>query len=153
MKALDKSRRNFFKFAKKEDEKLIFFDVLKDECQICQKPCITQCPEQIIALKDDRVYLDFSKSGCMFCEICADVCKKTNQMIEFKLIILAKFSINPIKCLSFNQTLCFSCQDACAYKAIDFLGLFRPKINQNCINCGFCVSVCPTNAVEFEGVS
>lgn len=152
MKALDKSRRNLFKFANKEDEKLIFFDVLKDECEICQKPCISECPERIIDLRDGKIFLDFSKNGCTFCKICADVCKEKGRDLEFSFKILAKISINPIKCLSFNQTLCFSCQDVCNYKAIDFLGLFRPNINQNCTNCGFCISVCPTNAVDFKGI-
>lgn len=152
MKALDKTRRNLFKFPIKEDETLVFFDVLKDECEICQKPCANECPQKIISLKSDKIYLDFSQSGCTFCGICSDICKEKGRNLNFGLKILAKISINPIKCLSFNQTLCFSCQDVCNDKAIDFLGLFRPMINQNCTKCGFCVSVCPTNAVELKGI-
>jgi len=31
--------------------------------------------------------------------------------------------------------------------AIEFLGLFKPSINDNCTSCGFCISYCPTNAI------
>ena len=56
--------------------------------------------------------------------------------------------IDLIKCLSWNQTMCFSCKDPCLDNAIKFLAMFRPEINtDNCTSCGFCIKVCPTDAI------
>jgi len=47
--------------------------------------------------------------------------------------------------------MCFSCKDPCMVDAIKFLGLFRAEIdNDICNGCGFCLSVCPTNAISFN---
>ena len=45
----------------------------------------------------------------------------------------------------------FSCKDPCVDNAIDFQGLFNPTIDlTKCTSCGFCVSVCPTDAIKLE---
>ncbi len=49
--------------------------------------------------------------------------------------------------------MCFSCKDPCLSNAIEFLGMFRPSIKADlCTGCGFCVSVCPTQAVHYNHI-
>ena len=54
--------------------------------------------------------------------------------LEYKKNINAKIEINVLECLSWNQTMCFSCKDPCLDDAITFLGMF--------------IKVCPTNAIK-----
>ena len=67
---------------------------------------------------------------------------------ENKKHINAKIEIDVLSCLSWHQTMCFSCKDPCFYDAIDFLAMFRPTINQNCTACGLCIKSCPTGAIK-----
>ena len=49
------------------------FDI---ECQNCDGVCATSCQEQIIIIGEDKTpKLDFSKSGCTYCDDCAAVCE------------------------------------------------------------------------------
>jgi ferredoxin-type protein NapF len=55
--------------------------------------------------------------------------------------------------MSWNNTMCFSCKDPCLEDAIFFNAMFKPIINENkCTNCGFCVSVCPSNAIFIKKI-
>ena len=50
--------------------------------------------------------------------------------------------------------MCFSCKDPCLDDAIQFLGMFRPEIDENlCTSCGFCLKVCPTDAITLEVIN
>ena len=91
---------------------------------------------------------NFSNSGCTYCDLCAISCQNGVLNIEDKKQIEAKIEIDILTCLSWQNTMCFSCKDPCLENAIDFLGMFRPTINQNCTSCGFCIKVCPTNAIK-----
>jgi len=129
---------------------------LKEEdfeiCKSCDGACQNACKEDIITiLEDGSPKLDFSKGGCTYCDECAKACEYEILKIEHKREINAKITIDVLKCISWNQTVCFSCKDVCLDNAINYLGLFRPEIDKDiCTNCGFCVGVCPTNAIKVE---
>ncbi len=118
-------------------------------CSECEGDCANACEVDIIDIQKDKTpKLNFSNSGCTYCDDCAIACPTEVLKVEYKKNIDAKISINILKCLSWNQTMCFSCKDPCIDDAIEFLAMFRPQINENCTSCGFCMKVCPTNAIE-----
>jgi len=120
-----------------------------NNCQTCNNECQSACEVNIIQIQDDSTpKLDFSNSGCTYCDDCAKACPTEALNIENKKNIHAKISIDIIQCLSWNQTMCFSCKDPCIDDAIDFIGMFRPQINDKCTSCGFCIKVCPANAIK-----
>ena len=119
------------------------------ECIKCEGLCANSCEVNIILIQDDKTpKLDFSNSGCTFCDECAKVCPSEVLKLEYKKNIDAKVEINVLECLSWNKTMCFSCKDPCLDDAIEFLGMFRPEIKDNCTSCGFCLSRCPTDAIK-----
>lgn len=159
------SRRDFFAslggLIKKEGTKEAFapfapfFDSSKIQyCQNCDaKSCFSSCPEGVIKISKDGVpRLDFSSRGCTFCQECATSCEFGVFSTENKKSIKAIISIDEASCMAWHNTICKSCFDPCTDKAIDFLGLFYPSINpQKCTACGFCVGVCPANAITVKG--
>ncbi|MFT7004799.1 MAG: ferredoxin-type protein NapF [Sulfurimonas sp.] len=122
------------------------------ECQNCDGRCATLCQEQIIIIKDDKTpVLDFSKNGCTYCDDCAKACEYGVLNIEDKKEINASILINKSKCLSWNDTMCFSCKDPCLEDAIVFKAMFMPTIDQSkCTSCGFCIGKCPTYAIDIK---
>lgn len=122
------------------------------ECHKCDGNCATLCQEQIIIIKDDKMpILDFSSSGCTYCDDCALACKYDVLDIKYKQEILADIVINKSNCLSWNATMCFSCKDPCLEDAIEFKAMFMPQIDMSkCTSCGFCVSRCPTLAIDIK---
>ena len=147
-----------FKKDKKEQESVIrppYYDnqdAFHKECINCDGKCATFCEEQIIIIQDDKTpKLDFSKGGCTFCDECANACEHEVLNLEFKKNIDAKISIDMIECMSWNQTMCFSCKDPCLDDAINFLAMFRPEIdNDRCTSCGFCIKYCPVGAIKIS---
>ncbi|MGB1226554.1 MAG: ferredoxin-type protein NapF [Poseidonibacter sp.] len=143
-------------FKKKEKQEIILRPpYYKDEevfftnCIECDGICSTVCEENIIFIKDDKTpMLDLSSSGCTYCDECAIACPNEVLNLEDKKNINAKIQIDISSCLAWNQTMCFSCKDPCFDDAIDFLAMFRPEINDNCTSCGFCIKVCPTQAIK-----
>jgi ferredoxin-type protein NapF len=119
-------------------------------CLECDGICATFCEENIIVIDEDKKpYLDFSKGGCTYCDECAKNCPKEVLEIQNKSLIEAKFEIDILECISWHNTMCFSCKDPCLDDAIEFLALFRPSIVEDkCTNCGFCVKICPSNAIK-----
>jgi len=119
------------------------------KCLSCNNECASACEVNIIVIQEDNTpKLDFSKSGCTYCDLCAKACPNDVLILNYKQYIDATLSINPLECLSWNQTMCFSCKDPCLDEAIEFIGMFRPKITEDCTACGFCIKVCPTNAIK-----
>ena len=121
------------------------------KCLNCKdKACIDSCEENIIILCDDgSVKLDFSVSGCTYCDDCAIACREDVLRVEYKQNIQGSIKIDMLKCMSWNKTMCFSCKDPCLEDAIKFLGMFRPEIDlSQCTMCGFCVKYCPTEAIS-----
>ena len=124
-----------------------------NECNKCDGACATVCEEEIIKIADDRTpYLDFSYSGCTYCDECAIACKPNVLRVEDKKMIASIVTIDKKSCLSWDHTLCFSCKDPCLDNAIDFKAMFMPVINDKCTACGFCISRCPTNAISVKAI-
>ena len=126
-------------------------DFLKN-CIECDGKCSNFCEEHIIKIAEDKTpYLDFTNSGCTYCDECANACEFEVLDLEHKKNINANVTIDIMKCLSWNQTMCFSCKDPCLDDAIDFIGMFRPEINpEKCTSCGYCINACPTLAIQIE---
>jgi len=162
------SRREFFKKIasplleeEKEEKKVSLFlrppyynniDIFDKECISCTtKACASACDEQIIVIEAQGTpILNLTKSGCTFCQECAVVCEKGVLQVNNERKINATFFINKEKCLAHNQSICFSCKEPCLDDAILFKGMFEPIIDINrCTACGFCLSRCPTNAIEY----
>jgi len=130
-----------------EDENVFFTNCI--ECE--DTPCSTACEENIIVIQEDKTpKLDLSISGCTYCDDCANACPNEVLSVENKRHIDAKIEIDVLKCLAWNQTMCFSCKDPCFDDAIDFLAMFRPEINDNCTSCGFCIRTCPVDAIKIK---
>lgn len=125
------------------------FDI---ECQNCEGLCATSCQEQIIIIGEDKTpHLDFSKSGCTYCDECAIACEPNVLALENKKEIDVDIIISQKSCMSWNGVMCFSCKDPCLEDAIDFQGIFKPVINaERCTACGFCISRCPSFAIEIK---
>lgn len=146
-------------FNKKEkQEKVIRPPYYEDEsvfltnCINCDGKCSTVCEENIIVIQEDSTpKLDLQISGCTYCDECANACEYEVLDISYKKNIDAKIEIDVLSCLSWNQTMCFSCKDPCLDDAIEFLAMFRPSIKDNCTSCGYCIKVCPTNAIKIVG--
>ncbi len=125
------------------------------ECQNCDAKCATLCQEQIILIGEDKTpYLDFSKSGCTYCDDCANACEPNVLQVEHKKLIDAGIRINESSCMSWSGIMCFSCKDPCLENAINFKAMFMPSINQEkCTSCGFCISRCPSYAIDIKALS
>ncbi|WP_457597124.1 ferredoxin-type protein NapF [Hydrogenimonas sp.] len=120
-------------------------------CVACEsKPCVKACEEEIIVIGTDGTpRLDFSRRGCTFCEACADACEPGVLRDKTLNFIDAKVEIDVLKCVAWHQVMCSSCKEPCLEDAIAFLGLFRPEIvADRCTACGFCLAVCPTDAIN-----
>jgi ferredoxin-type protein NapF len=162
------SRREFFKtlaspIVELQEEKVSLFvrppyysdiDIFDKECIKCEsKACAKVCEEKIIVIEASGTpIINFTNSGCTFCQECAVACEFNVLNIESKKSkINARFIINRDKCLSHNGSICFSCKEPCLDDAILFKGMFEPIIDlDKCSSCGFCLSRCPTNAIEYN---
>lgn len=155
----DLNRRRFFK-SFKGGEKIKFFKLPYwknlnnfDICLTCNDtPCVNACKEDIITLQNHTPAIDFQNGGCTYCDECAIACKRGVLFVEKKRAIDALFSINTTKCLAWNGVICSACKDSCFENTIEFFGLFRPLINEKCINCGFCIAPCPVDAIDVKEI-
>ena len=162
------SRRDFFKsFAKplqqtaKDASPLavrppygLSESLFQSECPACEsQACVASCEEKILFVGEDgTAQLSFASSGCTFCEACAEVCEPGVLSLEqstYTEKIAADFRITTQGCVAHNGVICFSCKEPCMDDAILFNGLFNPVIDMHlCSGCGFCISVCPVDAIE-----
>ncbi len=153
-------RRELFSFLslgskEPKKEKIVRPPYVQDEkefslsCQKCDGKCATSCEEQIIVIgADETPRLNFSKSGCTYCDACALACEYGVLTLESKTRIDAEVIIDTSKCLSHQGVMCFSCKDPCLEDAIIFFAMFMPRINQDkCTACGFCMNRCPTYSI------
>ena len=138
-------------------------EALFEECRVCDGACADICEEKIIIILEDKTpSLDFSQSGCTFCDECALVCASLeNEIIDADISALSienrvnkialTIAISKESCLAWDKTMCFSCKEPCLENAIVFKGLFKPVIDENkCTSCGFCIARCPTNAITIS---
>ncbi|MDF1874454.1 4Fe-4S binding protein [Sulfurimonas sp. SAG-AH-194-I05] len=125
---------------------ILSFDI---HCKNCDALCAKACQEQIIIIQKDKTpHLDFSKSGCTYCDDCAEACVPSILQVDYKTKIDVGVTINESTCMSWSGVMCFSCKDPCLEDAIDFKAMFMPTINHNkCTSCGFCISRCPSYAI------
>jgi len=128
------------------------------ECVGCEnKPCVTSCDEQIITIESKGTpILNFTRSGCTFCEACAVACAEGGGGVlnlvnrENATSINARFTISLGGCVAHQGVICFACKEPCIEGAILFNGLFNPVIDTDrCTGCGFCLSRCPTHAISY----
>jgi len=157
---IDSARRGVFTPLSKEQEPkpirppyVLDWELFDQVCPNCQeKPCATFCEEAIIIMDDLGIpRLSFKEAGCTFCEACASSCPNGVLGLEGRAQIFAKIWIDTAKCLAWNGTMCFTCKDFCDPNAIEFFGLYRPVINDNCTACGLCNSPCPADAIAIGG--
>ena len=133
--------------------------LFQSECVTCEsKACVTSCDEQIILIQEDGTpRLNFSKSGCTFCEDCASACEPNVLNLEHTHTseqINATFRISTEGCVAHNGVICFSCKEPCIDDAILFNGLFNPVIDMDrCTGCGFCLGRCPTQAISYDAIA
>lgn len=62
--------------------------------------------------------------------------------------IRAKPRIDIKACIAWNDVVCNNCADVCHARAIEFLGLFRPQINERCDGCNDCITSCFKGAIN-----
>jgi len=128
--------------------------LFQSECPACEsQACVASCEEKIIYIGEDgTAQLSFASSGCTFCEACALACEAGVLSLResaYTERIAATFQINIQGCVAHNRVICFSCKEPCIDDAILFNGLFNPVIDmQRCTGCGFCIAVCPVDAIE-----
>lgn len=125
------------------------------DCVDCEAACVTACERELLKFTDSGVKFEIGQKGCNFCEKCAVACEqigKTSLNLKFPAKIQARTSISVNSCLAWNEVICYNCQDACKFRAIEYLGVFRPIINDRCTNCGDCVVACFKNSIEMEAL-
>ncbi|WP_462108991.1 4Fe-4S dicluster domain-containing protein [Campylobacter concisus] len=125
------------------------------DCDGCDASCVNACEKELLSFENERVVFKVKKLGCDFCEECAKACQsigKTTLNLNSPKSINAKVSIDVSSCLAWNDTICYNCLDACKFKAVEFLGVFRPIVNQNCVSCGECFDVCFKNSLQMEAL-
>ncbi|WP_295421654.1 ferredoxin-type protein NapF [Sulfurovum sp.] len=129
--------------------------LFQSECVTCDsKACVASCDEKIILLSENGIpVLDFSKSGCTFCEACADVCEPnvlSLAHVHSAERLNATFQISTQACVAHHGVICFSCKEPCIDDAILFNGMFSPVIDDDkCSSCGFCLARCPADAITY----
>ncbi len=165
---METSRRDFltaFRKPMKKEEPLVLRppygfseSLFANECLECElKDCVDACDENIILINNGTPELNFTKSGCTFCEACAEACEEGVLSLENKQtgkVLNARFKISLESCVAHHGVICFSCKEPCIDDAILFNGMFNPIIDtEKCTACGFCLSRCPTNAIDFKIVN
>lgn len=128
----------------------------RNPCVDCEAPCVESCDEEIIRLHPadhalaGRAWLIFADTGCTFCDDCIDACphgieaERGPATARIGLALLSRDA-----CIAWNDVVCISCKLACRDKAITMDRRGRPEIvRDNCTGCGFCVPVCPADAVR-----
>lgn len=153
------SRRQFLRGRFKKDEFVLRPPWSLPEAQFIEActrcdECISICPEKVIQKGQGGFpEIVFKNSGCEFCEECLDVCKPKalNKPTEDAQPWIIKAEIKS-SCIAYHGTICRTCGEACNDEAIHFKlepgKVGEPILNlDNCTGCGFCIAMCPVDAV------
>jgi len=119
--------------------------------------CIEVCPEHIVHAGDGGFpHVDFALGGCSFCADCLTACEpmalRADPERDCPWMLTAHIGD---ECLAFRGVICRSCGEACDEGAIRF----RPRVGSaavptlvtdGCTGCGYCVRVCPAQAVKIR---
>lgn len=133
--------------------------LFQSECPTCDsQACVASCEQKIILIRADKTpMLNFSKTGCTFCDECATACPSSVLDLENKATsehINARFRISTDGCVAHNGVICFSCKEPCIDDAILFNGMFNPVIDEDlCTGCGYCMARCPTQAISYTALN
>lgn len=149
-------RRNLFAKFKQREPRLIAPPYFSGEfdCINCHAPCVSSCQRELLEFYDGRVKFNQYKLGCNFCKECAIACESIGKSVlnlAYPAKINASVEINTATCLAWNEVICYNCLDICKFRAIEYLGMFRPTVNDSCVGCSECVSVCINNSVIVRG--
>ena len=149
-------RRNLFAKFKQREPRLIAPPYFSGEfdCINCHAPCVSSCQRELLEFDDGRVKFNQYKLGCNFCKECAIACESIGKSVlnlAYPAKINASVEINTATCLAWNEVICCNCLDICKFRAIEYLGMFRPTVNDSCVGCSECVSVCVNNSVIVRG--
>jgi len=123
-------------------------------CNRCGE-CTKECPKNVIKIADGGFpEIDFTASGCDFCEICVAVCKPEALSLKVNPAFNIRASIGA-DCFSERGVICKSCGEVCETRAIQFKlavgGITHVVMNNDlCNGCGECVSICPANAITIK---
>ncbi|CZE51179.1 4Fe-4S ferredoxin [Campylobacter geochelonis] len=150
---MDTQKRGLFVKSKKPITPPYFSSLFN--CIDCHAPCILACDRNLLSYNGDMVEFKVLNLGCNFCEECAKACMQTKRGVldlKFSSQIQASAVININSCLAWNDTICFNCLDSCKFKAIEFLGVFRPMVSQKCVGCGECLSACFKNSITLNAI-
>lgn len=133
--------------------------LFQSECPSCKNiACVASCEQEIILIRADKTpMLNFSKTGCTFCDDCAKACSLDVLSLENRensQTINALFRISIEGCVAHHGVVCFSCKEPCIDDAILFNGMFNPIIDENrCTGCGYCLARCPTQAISYNATN
>lgn len=122
-------------------------------CSRCDA-CISACPQQILVRGDGGFpQLDFQRGDCTFCHACVDVCEQP--LFHHRPQPWHAVAGISTACLAQQGVYCQNCKDACAPRAIGFVGgvagIPQPVVDPStCTGCGACVAPCPTAAIAIH---
>lgn len=123
-------------------------------CTRCGE-CVNQCPQKVIQKGDGGFpEINFSKSGCDFCQLCVEVCPTRALQIQHDDAFNTLVTINQ-DCFSERGIVCRSCGEVCESRAISFRqvvgGITHVLMDpSSCNGCGECISLCPANAITLK---
>ena len=128
---------------------------LAEHCLDCPHPCIDACEPGIIHLHpaDHELaglpWLDFSNSGCTFCQACVAACPIEIEAVADSRPVIGTAQLNRNTCIAWDDVICMACSGRCDYGAITTVHQRRAQVDvEVCNGCGMCISACPVNALS-----